>query len=297
MKNFSKFLLLLAFIFNLSCTDNPVEDKHLSGEFEKLVLLDNFQIPTKDLESLKILGFEGSSGIVVERINNINNTSFIAYLMEGDIEIRKDSLNSMVNELQRYTPSQNKQYRTTNLVNTPKNVHVIGMNITNSTLREGLTRAIANYNELNIRLSFSLEFRSVKTINESVAASNDSDILAKQLGTDPGGSAGFPSGGNPYPSLYVSQATASYGINVTTHVFTHEIGHAIGLRHTDYFDRSLSCGGNYSNEGSGDVGAFHIPGTPATTSIDFSSVMLACFDSFESGAFSNFDITALEYLY
>ena len=75
---------------------------------------------------------------------------------------------------------------------------------------------------------------------------------------------------------------------------THEIGHCLGLRHTDYFNRSLSCGSG-GNEGDGGVGANHIPGTP--TGFDANSIMLACFSSSEDGEFGPFDIKALEYLY
>ena len=81
------------------------------------------------------------------------------------------------------------------------------------------------------------------------------------------------------------------------HVFTHELGHSIGFRHTDFFDRSISCGGLFNNEGDAGVGAIHIPGTPATTDVDMNSIMLACFDGSENGEFSDFDIVALEEVY
>ena len=49
------------------------------------------------------------------------------------------------------------------------------------------------------------------------------------------------------------------------------------------------------NEGSGGVGAIHIPGTP--TGFDPNSIMLSCFSSSEDGEFGPFDVTALEFLY
>ncbi len=50
-------------------------------------------------------------------------------------------------------------------------------------------------------------------------------------------------------------------INGLATTIAHEMGHCIGMRHTDYMDRSYSCGGVPDNEGDGGVGANHIPGT------------------------------------
>jgi predicted Zn-dependent protease len=78
-------------------------------------------------------------------------------------------------------------------------------------------------------------------------------------------------------------------------ILAHEIGHCIGFRHTDYMDRSYSCGGAYTNEGASSVGAIHIPGTPTTA--DATSWMLACIGTGQSRPFNTNDRTALNYLY
>ncbi|HAS41831.1 MAG TPA: peptidase, partial [Microscillaceae bacterium] len=67
-------------------------------------------------------------------------------------------------------------------------------------------------------------------------------------------------------------------------------------RHTDYFNRSISCGSG-GNEGSAGVGAIHIPGTPTTNVNANTSVMNACFNSGSTGVFTSSDNTALNFLY
>lgn len=303
-----KFSLVIMLIAMTSCSDsNMVEEEKSEFIFEETRVIENYQMPEEDILNLQKLGFSGSSGVVKEKKDFISGSTYIIYLMEGDIEIRKDVLESMVEDIpeipsldqhKRYDfPDLMSQYHTTNLVgNNFTAIHVIGWNFDNSILHQGLQNAIQNYNDLNSQLSFTLEFRTGTTIQELHQAKTDSDILALVDASGPaGGSSGFPQGG-PHDIIQIGYPTQSFGVDVATHVITHEIGHAVGLRHTDYFDRSISCSGG-GNEGAGGDGAIHIPGTPAMTNVDLDSVMLACFNGSEAGEFSNYDITSLEYLY
>jgi hypothetical protein len=213
-----------------------------------------------------------------------DGTTETLYLLEGDIELTKDQLQ----EFQNMDAALQKQYRTSNLVS-DNNISVIGYTggsyALTSKMRTALQWAINNYNRINTNKRFTLSFQ----------ASTNADIVVYRnfQNTGAGGSAGFPSGGAPYKWVQIYAGMQNYDTNVNEHVMTHEIGHAMGLRHTDYFSRQ-SCGQN-TNEGSAGVGAIHIPGTP--TGYDANSVMLACFSTGEDGEFGFYDIVALEYLY
>ena len=75
---------------------------------------------------------------------------------------------------------------------------------------------------------------------------------------------------------------------------THEIGHAFGMRHTDWWSRE-SCPGVPDNEGPGPEDVIHIPGTP--TGFDPTSLMLACTQPNTDGEFNANDRIALRFLY
>ena len=149
-----------------------------------------------------------------------------------------------------------------------------------------LDEAIARYNAENL----SITMRRVSSGGniQIVAAPRSAQYLA---------SAGFPSSGNPYNSIKV--ATRYIGTNPNqswfASILAHEVGHCIGFRHTDYMDRSYSCGGAYTNEGASTVGAILIPGTPSAQ--DPNSWMLACIGSGQNRPFNANDKTALNYLY
>jgi hypothetical protein len=181
-----------------------------------------------------------------------------------------------------------RQYRTTNTVSLSHDTICVNGAAYNGTLSTALNNAIANYTNLN------LSFNIVRT-NVANAAGCDATITANVVGGS-GGSAGFPSGGKPYSSINIGSGVASYGVSVATHVITHELGHTIGFRHSDYYNRAISCGGAASNEGAAGVGAVLVPGTPNNAVLN-GSVMNACFNNGSTGVWTNTDLTALNTLY
>jgi hypothetical protein len=151
--------------------------------------------------------------------------------------------------------------------------------------------AIRRYNAQNL----GLVFQRVTTSSASIVFSR---LTRSQERQGILGSSGFPTAaGNPYGVIKMSgvlESTYHLTVNGIATIMAHEMGHCIGFRHTDYYNRAISCGGSVSNEGASTVGANLIPGTPATAAAK--SWMLACTDGSDR-PFNNDDKTALNYLY
>jgi len=214
-----------------------------------------------------------------------------ADIMEADgrIWVGRDALVTLEASREMLEPGKEslEQYRTTNLVGT--SITKICINPTSAfnsyaRLSQGLDLAIANYNGQGLRF----------TMARGPTTGCSANITARTM-SGTGGSAGFPSGGRPYSEINIGTGLNSYSVDVNEHVITHELGHAVGFRHSDYYNRAISCGSG-GNEGSSGVGAIHIPGTPTTATVG-GSVMNSCFRSTETGEWTSSDRTALQYLY
>jgi hypothetical protein len=184
-----------------------------------------------------------------------------------------------------------EQYRTTNLVSrTLTTICVNGAAFTSFSAKfsQGLDLAIANYNGLG------LTFRMQRTTGSTTGCGA---TITARVSSGTGGSSGFPSGGRPFNTINIGSGlnSATFGVDTVEHVITHELGHTVGFRHSDFFNRAISCGSG-GNEGDGGVGAILIAGTPSGAVVG-GSIMNSCFRTVETGEFTGSDITALTTLY
>jgi hypothetical protein len=183
--------------------------------------------------------------------------------------------------------STQEQYRTTNLVGT--NITVICINGATFTgvFSNALNMAITNFNNEGLRWTM------LRTTGSTTGCSA---TITARLSGGTGGSSGFPSGGRPFNTINIGPSLSTFNVNTVEHVITHELGHTIGFRHTDFFNRSISCGGAATNEGSAGIGAILITGTPSGATVG-GSIMNSCFRTTETGEFTSGDRTALNALY
>ncbi len=228
-----------------------------------------------------------------EIISNLQEAGFPAgdiQVVDGAVYVGGDAhvtLAASRERLQRGAGSA-EQYRHSNLVNTSI-VRKICVNPSSAfksytRLSQGLDMALANYNSLG--LTFTM-------VRGPATGCNANINVSTTAGT--GHTAGFPSNGYPYGQIAIGIGLANYTVDLIEHVVTHALGHTIGFIHSDYYNRSISCGTGGAEAYPG-LGPIHIPGTP-TTATPGGSLMDACPPANTNGGVTSTDITALNYLY
>lgn len=256
------------------------------------------EIDATMLAKIKELGFQ---------TDNIRESGDY-YVVEGDIRIAKSALSA--------TKSQEKQLNLGGKIAQGHTNQLILGNLTNVVITQedfdtrwfyAIREAVAAWNAIgNCRINL------IHSYNQFYAPYTNSvtpNITVKKanLGTGGFGEADFPTdAGQPGATLFVNPFTnnvtstgADNGVprshEQDVYMLIHEIGHCLGLRHTDY-----AVEGNYDKYGRY-VGVNVVPGTPSTGAswADPSSVMNSGrlgTSNIWSG-FSSYDVIAAQYLY
>lgn len=223
-----------------------------------------------------------------EIVSNLEEAGFPAndiQVFDGKVYVGRDAHVTLEASREMLAPGHTtrEQYRTNRISASLAKICINGSTFTGN-FSTALDLAIQNYDELP--LAFDMARTPSTGCSFTINAVIDPNMN--------GGSAGFPTNGHPYGTVTIGGQLAQYNsVDLIEHVITHEIGHTLGFRHSDYYNRNISCGSSSNpDEGASSVGAIHIPGTPTTATVG-TSIMNSCFRTSESGEFTASDLTAL----
>ena len=200
-------------------------------------------------------------------------------LVEGDIRLTREELRAMRLPSSGDPRGPRFQYRTTNLVGSPKIQQIVVSlaGVTGTVWETPARDALAQWNAISGSY--------VKMVEGSPA---DISISTTCTSSNVAAFASFPSGGNPGATVYANSCFGySIGYSARLRNMVHELGHTIGFRHTNYTQQGETAGTD---------GAIQISGTP-TSGGDGSSVMNGGTALSTWAGFSSYDQTATRNLY
>jgi predicted Zn-dependent protease len=238
---------------------------------------------SKTSDNEKITSYLNKMGILSKEIEYTERDVIIG----GDAFYRISKILDYIND---FDSKKKKQYKTTEIVSAGNAQNItININALHSSWLPAFNRAIEELNGVrHAKLNFTTTTSSNSDINIIMVNNGSNSYIGRaefpDMSTNEAGSE------IRINSYYNSNNNLSLAEKYQTII--HEIGHTLGLRHTNWFDRN-SDGNQNDNEGLTMYGAVHIPGT--TPGLDSQSFMNA-FNCPWSG-FSSNDYIALRYLF
>ena len=300
MKKAKLTTVVLASLFALnSCQKDEssiVDDQEVSVTDE--VQEPELEITAEVLETLEN-NFFNTSDIAVVDSELPDGTTEQGYLVDGDILISAEEVRALP-EVAKVNETE-KHFRSTYLVSPrTRTITVLGWTEKgfgkelSASERTALRWAVDNYNALGLSIRFDLSFGG----GSGNFRSHDIVVIHDVTLSIGDGIAPYPkSNGDPGKLIGVNISTSTLNPNAKEFIMTHEIGHAIGLRHIDW-DTKKSCSdlGVTQSSDSSSHGVIPIPGT--ISGFDHTSIMVACYNKrVTNGEFSWDDKKALRYLY
>ncbi len=288
-------LLLASSLITFGCASEAVDEVEAdNNEVVDNLLAAGIALEDIEIRETSMVSLVGKQYMLSEAVPQV--------FIDGDTHVTLEASRELVSAANVGGEDADKHWRTPSLVTNNRTICLA--KVTNaqspftsfaltSAMQTGVNRARDNFNALS---SFNLTMKagnaslnSSGQLSHNISGCNFSIFIYKVNG-GAGGSAGFPSGGAPFNQVKLNSGLAGFSLDVHEHVATHEIGHSIGLRHTDWKTRS-SCGQN-SNEGRN--GASQISGTPDQTT---NSLMASCFSGNSNGEFRGQDAQAFNTIY
>lgn len=292
---FGVLILTLALVGITSCSKDEVD------EIDSVEEVNFTHLPKDILAKVKELGLNPADFDVVENVG-LDGSKSLMVIVDDAMISKERFLKTSVND------EVSKQYRTEHIVDTEiyDTISIFAVTGNSSfalseTAQEGVRDAIENWN--NVFGGSTIKFKAFFSGNPADYNTEDFDILITVQPNFPEGAfsgrAEFPTeDGHPGPLLNIS--TTANGLNVNSdaieHLITHELGHAIGFRHTDWDTRASCVRHGVAEENEREPDAIYIFGTFPTFFVQEDSIMNACFGATD-GELSFWDETALRRLY